>query len=177
MRYQYSLFEDWFFIKSLICGWFLSLSQVACNKLPTILDVLKLLQLLPESINSYIAIFMFAISLFKDSICSPLSSIMATILSSELFNCYYYTLGNRKKESLLFYTKCTKFHGEFLFSSALSSFLPILFWSFLFCVQGILHALFSSRNTGCTPPSNQRLRRHFSLLYRENSTNRIQSIN
>ena len=34
----------------------------------------------------------------------------------------------------------------------------------------------SSRNTGCTPPSNQRLRRQYSLLYRENSTNCIQSI-
>ena len=33
----------------------------------------------------------------------------------------------------------------------------------------------SSRNTGCAPPANQKLRRHYSLLYSENSTNYSQS--
>ena len=35
---------------------------------------------------------------------------------------------------------------------------------------------FTSRNTGCTPPSNQILRRHYSFLYREIFTNYNRSI-
>ena len=34
----------------------------------------------------------------------------------------------------------------------------------------------SSRNTGCKPPANQRLRRHYSPIYSACSTNSSQSV-